>query len=187
MFETPPAGFPDLIGPRVTLRDPHPQDTSALFNILLEPEVAHWWVDYSEARVQEEIIENDQTRIIEVDGRCAGALLVIRGTDPEYPTTVMHIFLGTDFRGSRLGEESLALAIRHEFSVGVTRVTLDPNVHNTGAIRSYLRLGFREIGTLRDYQVRPDGSLDDALFLDMTRSDFPEGPPFPFSQGVPQQ
>ncbi|WP_244301289.1 GNAT family N-acetyltransferase [Leucobacter insecticola] len=91
----------------------------------------------------------------------------------------MHIFIGTRFRGQRLGEESLALAIRHEFSEGITRITLDPNVHNTGAIRSYERLGFKTIGVLRDYQVRPGGALEDALFMDLTRSDFPDGPPVP--------
>ena len=78
-----------------------------------------------------------------------------------------------------VAEEALALAIRHEFEQGVTRITLDPNAKNEGAIRSYERLGFRRIGILRDYQVRPGGELDDALFLDLTRSDFPEGPPLP--------
>lgn len=105
--------------------------------------------------------------------------MVLRGSDPEYPTTIMHIFLGARFRGKRIGEESLALAIGREFAAGITRVTLDPNVHNTGAIRSYERLGFRAIGVLRDYQVRPGGALEDALFMDMTRSDFPDGPPLP--------
>lgn len=171
---------PVLTGPLVTLRDPNEADHEPLTAILLEPEVAFWWVGYTPERVRHELIETPETtRIIEVAGNTAGAMFVLRGDDPEYPTTVMHLFIGTRFRGRRIGEEALALAIQHEFSEGITRVTLDPNIHNDGAIRSYERLGFERIGVLRDYQVRAGGTLEDALFLDLTRSDFPEGPPLP--------
>ena len=171
---------PELRGPLVTLRDPREADLDPLTAILQEPEVAVWWVGYDAARVRSEFLEHpDTTRAIEVEGHTAGVLIVLRGEDPEYPTTIMHIFLGTAFRGRRIGEETLALAIRHEFDQGITRITLDPNVKNEGAIRSYERLGFHRIGILRDYQVRPGGTLDDALFLDLTRSDFPDGPPLP--------
>ncbi|WP_427869293.1 GNAT family N-acetyltransferase [Leucobacter luti] len=169
-----------LSGPLVTLRAVRADDAAPLFDILSEPEVAFWWVGYTPEKVVADFVEQPEiTRIIEVDGECAGALWVMRGDDPEYPTTVMHLFIGTRFRGRRIGEEALALAIRAEFASGITRVTLDPNVNNDGAIRSYERLGFRRIGILRDYQVRPGGHLEDALFLDLTRSDFPEGPPLP--------
>lgn len=179
MSTTPPAQ-PELRGPLVTLRDPRESDLDPLVAVLAEPEVALWWVGYTPERVREEFVDHPETvRIIEVEGRTIGALVVLRGDDPEYPTTVMHIFISTAFRGRRIGEETLALAIRHEFGEGIARVTLDPNVHNVGAIRSYERMGFRRIGILRDYQVRPGGALEDALFLDLTRSDFPEGPPLP--------
>ena len=177
---TPVLPTAPIVGPVVTLRPPIERDLDPLFAILSEPEVAVWWVGYTLDRVREEFIAAAATtRIIEVGGECAGALYVLRGADAEYPTTVMHLFIGTTFRGNRVGEEALALAIRHEFANGITRVTLDPNVHNDGAIRSYERLGFRRIGVLRDYQVRPGGTLEDALFLDLTRSDFPDGPPLP--------
>lgn len=176
----PKNAHPELRGPLVVLRDPRDSDRQPVLEVLLEPEVALWWVGYTPQRVGEELIEHpESTRIIEVEGRPVGALIVLRSDDSEYPTTVMHIFLSTAFRGRRIGEEALALAIRHEFEQGVTRITLDPNAKNEGAIRSYERLGFRRIGILRDYQVRPGGELDDALFLDLTRSDFPEGPPLP--------
>lgn len=168
-----------IIGPLVTLRAALSNDLDPLCGILAEPEVAVWWVGYTPGRVQQEFIDAEATRIIEVEGHCAGAMYVLRGEDPEYPTTVMHLFLATRFRGRRIGEEALALAIREEFAAGVTRVTLDPNIHNEGAIRSYERLGFQRIGVLRDYQVRPGGHLEDALFMDLTRSDFPTGPPLP--------
>ncbi len=171
---------PTLSGPRVTLRDPSEADLTPLHTILQQPEVSFWWVGFDEAKVRKDFIDAPETtRIIEVDGEAAGVVVVLRGEDPEYPTTILHIFIGTQFRGQRVGEESLALAIQHEFANGITRITLDPNVHNAGAIRSYERLGFKTIGVLRDYQVRPSGQLEDALFMDMTRSDFPDGPPLP--------
>ncbi|MBC9926117.1 MULTISPECIES: GNAT family N-acetyltransferase [unclassified Leucobacter] len=175
-----PAAQSLSVGPLVTLRLPEERDHAPLVATLHEPEVATWWVGYTPDRVQAEMIDApDITRIIEVEGQTAGMLYVIRGSDPEYPTTVIHLFLATRFRGRRIGEEALALAIRGEFADGITRITLDPNAKNLGAIRSYERLGFRPIGILRDYQVRPDGSLDDALFMDLTRRDFPDGPPLP--------
>lgn len=181
--DSPAPAAPDrtyLTGPLVTLRPPVAEDAAPLLEILGEPEVSLWWVGYTAERVQDEIIaRGDVARIIEVDGRCAGALFVYRGDDPEYPTTVMHIFIGTAFRGRRIGEEAIALATAREFADGVTRITLDPNIYNEGAIRSYERLGFRRIGVLRDYQVRPGGALEDALFMDLTRRDFPAGPPLP--------
>lgn len=171
------------MGPTVTLRTPIDGDRDPLLEILSEPEVSLWWVGYDADRVQRECIDaKDVARIIEVDSQCAGAMFVLRGQDPEYPTTVMHIFIGTKFRGRRIGEEALALAIRHEFLDGVSRVTLDPNVHNEGAIRSYERLGFRRVGVLRDYQLRPNGGFEDAVLLDLTRSEFPLGPPLPSRQ-----
>lgn len=180
---TPAAAAPDrarVSGPLVTLRPPVAADAGPLLEILHEPEVALWWVGYTPERVHEEIISRgDVAQIIEVEGRCAGALFVYRGEDPEYPTTVMHIFIGTGFRGRRIGEEAIALATAQEFTEGVTRITLDPNIFNEGAIRSYERLGFQRIGVLRDYQVRPGGALEDALFMDLTRRDFPAGPPLP--------
>ncbi len=171
---------PTLRGPLVTLRNPRPEDLEPLFAILQEPEVSLWWVGYDRERVQAEIIDAPGVaRVIQIGDDVAGALFVYRGEDAEYPTTVMHIFLGTGFRGQRAGEEAIALATRHEFSEGITRITLDPNVRNAGAIRSYERLGFQTIGILRDYQVRPGGELEDALFMDLTRRDFPAGPPLP--------
>ncbi|CAG7602465.1 GNAT family N-acetyltransferase [Leucobacter soli] len=171
---------PLLQGPLVTLRDPEEDDLPSILAVLEEPEVSFWWVGFDADRVRREFIDHPETtRLIEVEGQAVGVLIVLRGEDPEYPTTVMHIFLSTAFRGRRIGEEAMALAIRHEFSAGVTRITLDPNVKNHGAIRSYERLGFKPIGILRDYQVRPGGALEDALFLDLTRGDYPEGPQLP--------
>lgn len=173
-----------LHGPLVTLRDPRDGDAVPLASILSEPEVAEWWVGYDVERVRSEFIDRPETtRIIEVDGRTVGVLCVFRGDDPEYPTTVMHIFISTDVRGRRIGEEALAIAIGREFAEGMTRITLDPNVHNSGAIRSYERLGFKRVGVLRDYQVRPGGALEDGLLMDLTRRDFPAGPPVPERDG----
>ena len=180
----PPAPTVELRGPVATVRSPREEDVAPLVQILAQPEVAHWWVGYSEQEVRADFYGADLAgRVIEVGGRCAGGMLVLRGQNPEYPTTVIHLFLGLEFRGNRVGEEALALAIRDEFAAGITRVTLDPNAKNEGAIRSYERLGFVRVGVLRDYQRRPDGSLDDAVFLDLTRRDFPQGPPLPLREG----
>lgn len=171
--------LPVITGPRVTLRPPVLSDIDPLHAILQEPEVSPWWVNYTLERVRDELVGSDHSSVIDVDGQPVGLLYVIPPAEAEYPTTIMHIFLATSQRGRAIGAEALALGIRHQFANGTTRVTLDPNIHNEPAIRSYERLGFRRIGVLRDYQVREGGALEDALFLDITRTDFPDGPPLP--------
>ncbi|MDQ1572456.1 MAG: hypothetical protein QOH44_15, partial [Actinomycetota bacterium] len=34
------------------------------------------------------------------------------------------------------------------------------------------RLGFQRVGVLREYQLRPDGSWEDGLLMDLVTSDF---------------
>ena len=167
--------WPLLVGERMTLRPPVDSDAAPLLAILLEPEVSKWWVGYTPERVQDEMISSDATLVMEIDGETAGAIFLYPESDPEYLHVVIHLFLGARWYGHRYGAEALTLAITHLASLGHHRFTLDPNANNAPAIRSYERLGFHPIGLLREYQLRPDGSHEDALFMDLVLSDFPNG------------
>ncbi len=50
---------------------------------------------------------------------------------------------------------------------GHHRLTIDPAVANTAAIRSYERVGFRTVGVMRQYERAPDGTWHDALLMDI--------------------
>ena len=168
-------GWPVLVGERMTLRPPNDSDAAPLLDILGEPEVSRWWVGYTPERIREEILASGNALVMEIDGMCAGAIFLYPNADPEYPHVVIHLFLGARWYGHRYGAESLAIVIEHLATLGHHRFTLDPNVNNAPAIRSYERLGFRTVGVLREYQLRPDGSHEDGLLMDFVLSDFPAG------------
>jgi RimJ/RimL family protein N-acetyltransferase len=159
----------------MTLRPPTAADAAPLLDILAEPEVSRWWVGYTADRIREEILDSGNALVMEIDGDCAGAMFLYPNEDLEYLHVVIHLFLGAHWYGHRYGAEALAIVIAHLATLGHHRFTLDPNVNNAPAIRSYERLGFRAVGVLREYQLRPDGSHEDGLLMDLVLSDFPDG------------
>jgi aminoglycoside 6'-N-acetyltransferase len=167
--------WPVLVGERMTLRPPTDADAAPLLDILAEAEVSRWWVGYTPERIREEILDPGNALVMEIGGECAGAIFLYPNEDPEYLHVVIHLFLGARWYGKRYGAEALAIAIAHLATLGHHRFTLDPNVNNAPAIRSYERLGFRPVGVLREYQLRPDGSHEDGLLMDLVLSDFPDG------------
>jgi aminoglycoside 6'-N-acetyltransferase len=167
--------WPVLEGARMTLRPPTDADAAQLLAILRESEVSRWWVGYTADRVRDEIIEPGHALVMDIDGVCGGAIFLYPKEDPEYLHVVIHLFLGERWYGHRYGAEALAIAIAHLATLGHHRFTLDPNVRNVPAIRSYERLGFRRVGVLREYQLRPGGSHEDGLLMDLVLSDFPGG------------
>jgi RimJ/RimL family protein N-acetyltransferase len=164
-----------LAGERMTLRPPTDSDAAPLLAILREPEVSRWWVGYTPERVRGEILDSGHALVMDIEGDCAGAIFLYPNDDPEYLHVVIHLFLGQRWYGHRYGAEALAIVIAHLATLGHHRFTLDPNVNNAPAIRSYERLGFRRVGVLREYQLRPDGSHDDGLLMDLVLSDLPDG------------
>lgn len=167
--------WPVMPGERLTLRPPSAHDIEPLVDILLEPEVSRWWVGYTPYRVRTEIIESGDALVIEIGNVAAGAIFLYPNDDPEYRHTVIHLFLGSSWYRQRYGAEALATVIRSLATLGHHRFTLDPNVNNEPAIRSYERLGFRRVGVLREYQLRPEGHWEDGLLMDLVLSDFPDG------------
>ncbi|MDQ1571395.1 MAG: aminoglycoside 6-N-acetyltransferase [Actinomycetota bacterium] len=164
-----------LTGERMTLRPPVEADVASLARILAEDEVSRWWVGYDDSRVRDEIVASGSALVMEIDGRAAGAIFLYPNEDAEYRHTVIHLFLGADWYRQRYGAEALTIAIEHLASLGHHRFTLDPNVNNGPAIRSYERLGFKRVGVLRQYQLRPEGHWEDGLLMDLVLSDFPDG------------
>jgi aminoglycoside 6'-N-acetyltransferase len=57
--------------------------------------------------------------------------------------------------------------VEHFAKKGHHRFTIDPNVANERAIRSYAPVGFKPVGVLRAYERDPDGGWCDGLLMDL--------------------
>jgi aminoglycoside 6'-N-acetyltransferase len=69
--------------------------------------------------------------------------------------------------GRGYGRRVLKLAIEHFVAKGHHRFTIDPDVENERAIRSYAAVGFEPVGVLRAYERNPEGGWNDGLLMDL--------------------
>jgi aminoglycoside 6'-N-acetyltransferase len=157
-----------LRGERVVLRAVAPEDEQRLREIRREPEVARWW------GVDDEL-DDSPTFVIDVDGEVAGAIQYWEEDDPDYRHAGIDVFLATAFQDRGLGPDAVRTLARHLFEDrGHHRLTIDPAVANTRAIRAYERVGFKPVGVMRQYERGPDGSFHDGFLMDMLAGELQE-------------
>jgi aminoglycoside 6'-N-acetyltransferase len=161
----------ELRGRTVRLRPVTVVDAEPLTRILAEPEVARWWPNYDRARVEAEIVghEPDTTHwVIELDGVVVGMIEASEEPEAEFRHASIDLFLCPDVRGRGLGPDAIrAVAAWLVDGRGHHRMTIDPARANAAAIRAYRKVGFRDVGVLRRYQLMADGSWADGLLMEM--------------------
>jgi aminoglycoside 6'-N-acetyltransferase len=159
----------ELVGAGLRLRPYGRADLPALLRLVNEPPVAEWWGTYDEAALHDELTDDRLTVwTIMVDGSAAGVVEVTEELEPDYRHVALDIFLSAELHGRGLGAEALRTALRHLFTAhGHHRATIDPAVENERAIRSYERVGFKPVGTVRRAERAPDGRWRDALLMDL--------------------
>jgi aminoglycoside 6'-N-acetyltransferase len=164
-------GTPTLRGQLVTLRRLTAADADALVAILAEPEVARWWPMFDRARVLRELVaerEAEEGFAIELDGRVVGYIQAAEEVDPEFRHASIDLFLAGASQGRGLGPDAIrALAADLIDRRGHHRITIDPAADNAQAIGAYAKVGFRQVGRLRQYQLMRDGTWADALLMEM--------------------
>lgn len=143
----------------LVLRPFEPADAPAIEALLAEPEVLRWWPDRD--------YDREHGWVIEVGGRIAGWMEYTEETYEWYPSVGLDIALTTDLHGGGYGRRALRLAIEHFAERGHHRFTIDPNVDNERAIRSYAAVGYRPVGVLRQYERNPGGGWNDSLLMDL--------------------
>jgi aminoglycoside 6'-N-acetyltransferase len=162
-----------LRGERVLLRPGRAEDVERLAEIGREPEVARWWGDFGVEDITREFVDASNGLVIEVDGEVVGAIQYAEENEPMYRHAGIDIFVTSSRRGKRLGSEAIGVLARYLFEEhGHHRLTIDPAASNDVAIRAYKRVGFREVGVMRQYERGPDGAWRDGLLMDMLREDF---------------
>jgi len=153
-------GRPALHGRQVTLRPAVLDDAPGLLAILDEPEVAQWWRRGEWERLNE---TDAATFAIVLDGVVAGCIQYHEETDPDYFSAAVDIFVSA-------AVVAWLIDVRDHH-----RLTVDPAVANTRAIHVYETLGFRPVGTLREYERVADGSRRDALLMELLAAEFVRG------------
>lgn len=165
-------------GPRVTqalVRLATKADVAALTRIWETPEVARWWPGMDEVEVSRLIVQGEPwltTYVIEVDGNVGGCIQVWEESDPEYRHAGLDIMVSPQFQGEGIGPQALRQIARKLFAAGHHRITIDPRAENTRARRAYEKVGFKEVGVLRRYELDPvSGEFRDGVLYDLLEED----------------
>jgi aminoglycoside 6'-N-acetyltransferase len=161
----------ELHGREVILRPTLLADAPALAAILSEPEVARWWGSFDIERVKADLMGRDPEEhpfTIEHDGAIVGYIQAVEENEPDFRSAGIDLFLRTDAQGRGLGPDAVrTLAANLIDERGHHRLTIDPAADNVRAIAAYVKLGFRPVGRMRQYQRMSDGRWVDALLMDL--------------------
>jgi aminoglycoside 6'-N-acetyltransferase len=167
--------MPLIQGERVVIRPPLGGELEDLAEkIAADPQTSPWW-GTDLAIVRRDLLDDPDYRVlvIEYEGEPAGVIAYEEETLPEYRSASIDIALLQCCVGRGLGSEALRLLIGWLIRErGHHRITIDPAVANTRAIRAYERVGFRPVGVMRQYERGPDGNWHDNLLLDLLAQEF---------------
>jgi aminoglycoside 6'-N-acetyltransferase len=160
----------ELRGERIVLRPLRVEDAPHLAELAADSEVARWWPDLTESKLVEKAEgKGDSTSFaILHDGELVGLVQYYEELDPQYRHAGIDLFLGGAHQGRDLGTDTVRAMARHLIEVGGHhRLIIDPVAHNERAIRCYQKVGFRQVGLMREYQRDPDGTWRDGILLDL--------------------
>jgi aminoglycoside 6'-N-acetyltransferase len=142
-------------------------DEAELRRIRATPEVSRWWDPPDDDFPWD---EPEATRLtIEVDGAIAGMIEFAEELEPKYRHASIDLFLDPALHGGGLGTEAVRRVARHLIEDrGHHRITIDPAVANTAAIRAYEKAGFKPVGVMRRYERDAGGEgWHDGLLMEL--------------------
>ena len=127
-------------------------DADELVRIHLTPEVRRWWDVPDDGFPWRD--DPDETRLtIEADGAVAGMIQFFEELTPKYRHANIDVFVDPRLHGRGVGTEAVRQVVRLLVDGrGHHRITIDPALANTAAIRAYENAGFRPVGIMRRYE-----------------------------------
>jgi aminoglycoside 6'-N-acetyltransferase len=157
----------ELRGELVVLRPLASEDADTLRALAATPEVMRWWGHQDESFPLGD--DPSATRFaIVVDGAVAGLIQYGEEDEPDYRHAWIDVFVDPGLHGRGLGTDAVRTLARHLIEDrGHHRVTIDPAVDNTAAVRSYEKAGFRPVGVMRSAWRDPDGAWRDMLLMEL--------------------
>jgi aminoglycoside 6'-N-acetyltransferase len=162
-----------LTGRKVRLRPVRPDDEAVLTRIFTDPEVAKWWGDPERSVADSLSLDDTESGfVIELNSEPIGFIQCAEENDPMYRHAGIDISLRSEWQGKGFGPDAIRTLAEHLIKVrGHHRLTIDPAVHNTRAIKAYERVGFKRVGIMRQYERGPDGIWHDGLLMDLLSED----------------
>lgn len=152
----------------LVLRPLAKDDEAELLRIHSTPEVALWWDLPEEGFPWSDEPESTRFAIV-LDGALAGMIQFSEDPGPKYRHATIDLFLDPAIHGQGVGTEAVRRVVRHLIEErGHHRITIDPSVGNTAAIRCYEKVGFRPVGVMRRYERRiGSGEWRDGLLMEV--------------------
>jgi aminoglycoside 6'-N-acetyltransferase len=162
-------------GSSVQLRPAGPDDVEALARIRARPEVwRRWRGENIEAEIADDLA-SDELHLLVIEnqaGTTIGGIQWEEEADPDYRHASIDIFLDPAVHGRGYGTDAVHTLVQHLIrDRGHHRLTIDPAADNEPAIRCYAKVGFRPVGTLREYERGSDGTWHDGLLMELVASD----------------
>lgn len=160
-----------LRGARVVLRPSLTEDVPVLAAIRAAPEVRARWrgEDDLEAEIAGDLEDAGTVCLTIVHReRIVGMIQWYAEEEPDYRHAGIDLFLDPAVHGIGLGADAVRTLARHLVDDrGFHRLVIDPAADNAAAIRCYEKVGFRPVGTMRQYERGPDGTWHDGLLMDL--------------------
>ncbi|WP_255950860.1 GNAT family N-acetyltransferase [Streptomyces odontomachi] len=168
----------------VRLRPADEADRERFHEILACPEVATWWGDPDE-QADEAVNPHEDVRSFAIERQdedgtgptVVGLIQTWEDTTPDYEHAGLDIAVHPDWQRRGIGGAALYVLAHYLFEVeGHHRLTIDPAADNKPAVSLYRKLGFREVGIMREYERRADGVVRDGLLMDLLDGELVEPP-----------
>ncbi|EME23601.1 GNAT family N-acetyltransferase [Rhodococcus triatomae] len=167
-----PDQSPELRGPRVVLTPLRAEHRAPLRAIHREPEVRRWWQMPDDDWPGNPGPDTTEYTVLE-DGEVVGFAQWYFEPDPDYRHAGIDLFLSASVQGRGLGTEVVRVLCAHLIDDHHHhRLVIDPKVENTAAIACYRKVGFKDVGVMREYEMRHDGTWDDGLLMDLLAREF---------------
>lgn len=145
-------------------------DLAWLVELFALPEIADAWPGDNMRSMAEMVAGTDPTAgfLIEHDGGRIGFIQYWEEDDPDYRYAGIDIVVHPDLCNRGLGTDALRTLARHLLDdLGHHRLVIDPHVGNARAIAAYRKVGFKDVGVMRQYERGNDGVWRDSLLMDL--------------------
>lgn len=161
--------LPTLHGKQVTLRPAAAEELGTLAALLAGDPESSPWLGADSATITQWLAEDSvHPFTVVLEGRPAGVITFEEQLAPDCHSASIDIALLAWAVGRGIGPEALMTLARWLVDVrGHHRITIDPAVANTRAVRAYAKVGFKPVGVMREYELGPDGAWHDNLLMDM--------------------